>query len=563
MGGPEASEILWVPCDAAAEVAAVRPYHPAPFNPGRSHGLPVRGAAARYRRSLGALVFSTLFAGLGSCAVGPNFVSPPAPNVERYTAESITAVGTKKQGMRIALGTDVPERWWQVFRNKNLNKLIHSAIERNPTLKAAEEGVKVAFHTAEAQKGAFLPGATFNTSASRNKQATTSFDISPVGSAPVYNFYVGQFLYNWTPDIWGSNRRAVEASEAQTDLQRYQLEGAYLTLTSGVAGAAVQEAALRAQIAAIKRIIEDERKLLDILRRQHAAGGVALTDVLAQETALAQALQLLPPLEKQLAQQRDLLTTLAGEYATHEIPETFQLSEIRLPDKLPISLPSQLVRQRPDVRAAEANMHATSALVGVAIAAQLPNVTLSANQGLSGFFVSQLFGPGASFYTIMASATQPLFDGFALRNKEKAAEAALKQAEQQYKATVLGAFLNVADTLQALKADAKAVDAATYAEEVAKKNLDIIKKELQVGSVSITSVINAEQAYLQAVVTRVQAEGSRYSDVVALFLVLGGGWSDQALKDLPPTTLQAPTREQVEQIRGPVNASWFPALPGH
>lgn len=500
---------------------------------------------------------------LGGCAVGPNFVTPDAPDLGRYTKQNITAVGTKKQGMLLGLGADVPERWWQVFRNKNLNVLITAALERNPTLKAAEEGVKVAFHTAEAQKGAFLPSATFNTTASRNKQATTSFDISPTGSAPIYNFYVGQFLYNWAPDIWGGNRRAVEALEAQTDYQRYQLEGAYLTLTSGVAAAAVQEGILRGQIAAINRIVADERKLLDILRRQLAAGGVARSDVLAQEIALAQALLLLPPLEKQLAQQRDLLTTLAGQYSTNEIPETFQLAALKLPKNVPVSIPSQLVRQRPDVRAAEATMHSTSGLVGVAIAAQLPNVQLSANQGLSGFFVSQLFGPGASFYTIVASATQPLFDGFALRNKEAAARAAMTQAAEQYRATVLTAFQNVADALQALKADAKAADAAAYAESVSKENLDLIKKELQIGSVNIIIVINAEQAYLQAVVTRIQAEGSRYADLVALFLALGGGWSDQALKDLPPTTLEAPSKDQIEQIKGPVNSSFLPVLPGH
>ena len=500
---------------------------------------------------------------VSGCVVGPDFKSPEAPDVGRYTAQRISAAGGGAKGIKLELGDDIPERWWQTFHNKSLNKLVAASIARNPSLQAAEAGIRVAFHAAEAQKGIFLPNAAFGGSYSYNRQSGPSQALSPNGPSNPYSFYQKQIQVGFVPDIWGQNRRSVETLEAQTDQQRYQLEAAYLALTSNVAGAAVQEATLRAQIAAIQHIIKDERKLLEVLRREHAEGGVALTDVLAQEAQLAQALQLLPPLEKQLAQQRDLLTALAGEYSTNEIPETFQLGAFTMPHKVPVELPSQLVRQRPDVRAAEANMHAASAQIGVTIAAQLPNVNLSAVEGISGYTWAQMFGPGAQFYTLMGSVAQPLFDGFALRNKQRAAEAGLKQADALYRQAVLTSFQNVADALHALQADAKAVDAAAYSESVTAKNLDIVKKERLVGSVSILAVINAEQAYLQAVVSRVQAQGMRLSDVVSLFMALGGGWSDQNLKDLPPTTTAAPTEAQVSQINGPVNAGWFPTWPGH
>ena len=269
-----------------------------------------------------------------------------------------------------------------------------------------------------------------------------------------------QLTVSFVPDIWGGNFRAVESLDAITEQQLFQLEAAYLTLTSNVVTAAIQEASLRGQIAATQRIIAIERHLLDILKRQHSFGQAAQADVLAQDAALAQAEQLLPPLEKQLAQQRDLLTALAGQLSADEIRQKFDLAHLKLPTNLPVSLPGKLVDQRPDVRAAEANMHSASAQIGVAIAARLPNITLSANGGSTAFNWAQTFAPGTGFYTLAAAATAPIFDGFTLYNKQKAAEAALEQAEAQYRATVITAFQNVADALRALQADARAMHAA-------------------------------------------------------------------------------------------------------
>lgn len=290
-----------------------------------------------------------------------------------------------------------------------------------------------------------------------------------------------------------------------------------------------------------------ERGILEIVKNQFNAGGAAQVDVLAQEAALAQSEQLLPPLEKQLAVQRDLLTSLAGQFSADEILQKFTLDRLTLPANLPVSLPSKVIRQRPDVRAAEALLHSANAQIGVAIAARLPNITISGNAGTTAFTLAELFTPGTSFYAIAASATQPIFDGLTLYHKQKAAEAAVDQADALYRQAVITAMQNVADALRSLQADARALQAAVKAELAAKASLDIIQKQLALGQVNQVVVLNAQQVYLNAAVVRVQAQATRLSDTAALFMALGGGWptncaSDDwrkcALEDAPTTTAQ-------------------------
>jgi NodT family efflux transporter outer membrane factor (OMF) lipoprotein len=529
--------------------------------------IPTRTAAQRRRHKLPSrFALSFVLASLAGCAVGPDFVSPTPPVVDRYTPERLAGVG----GQRLVIAGDIPQRWWEVFHNRNLNRLIEAAIEHNPSLESAEAAVRIAYYGAEAQKGAFLPSLGANSNDTYQYQSGQQ-KFQGAGPTNPFAIYLKQLSVSYTPDVWGENRRAVESLEAQTDVQRYQLEAAYLSLTSNVAAAAIQEASLRGQIAATREVIRIEQELVGLLRKQYAVGSVAMADVVTQEAALAQVMQLLPPLEKSLAQQRDLLTALAGQYSTAEVPETFNLKAVAMPRDLPITLPSTFVRQRPDVRAAEANVHSVTAQIGVAIAARLPNVTLSASAGYSAFSFAQLFTPliappltaGSSFWVGASNIVAPVFDGFTLINRQKAAEVALTQAEAQYRQAVITAFQNVADALRALQADDKAVKAAVYAEQTAKKSLEIVKKQFLMregGAVNILAVLNAEQTYLLAAVSRVQAEGNRLSDVVGLFMALGGGWKDQNLKNLPPHGPQGPTSEQIARINGPVNPSWFPSF---
>jgi NodT family efflux transporter outer membrane factor (OMF) lipoprotein len=479
----------------------------------------------------GAALVLALSAAVSGCAVGPNFNPAPAPDVNGYVPGKLASPNPGPGGPRVAgqhfvTGADVSARWWSAFKSQPLNDLVKRSVEQNPNLQAAEAAIKIAQYNAQAQRGLFYPQVTGNSTSSDFLIANPG-QVPPIptaGSQSEYTLVTHQLTVSFVPDVWGANFRAVENLDAVTEQQLFQLEAAYLTLTSNVVTAAIQEASLRGQIVATQRIIGIERNLLDILKRQFSLGQAAQADVLAQDAALAQAEELLPPLERQLAQQRDLLTALAGQLSANEIGQKFDLAHLKLPANLPVSLPSKLVDQRPDVRAAEANMHAASALVGVAIAARLPNIVLSANGGSTSYTLAQSFAPGTGFYTLAASATAPIFDGFTLYNKQKAAEAALNQAEAQYRATVITAFQNVADALRALQADARALKAAQRAEDTAKASLDIVEKQLNAGQVNQLAVLNAQQTYLVAAVVRVQTEANRLSDTAALFMALGGGW---------------------------------------
>jgi NodT family efflux transporter outer membrane factor (OMF) lipoprotein len=486
----------------------------------------------RKRRVLaGTAGLAVLSMAISGCAVGPNFNPAAKPEVDSYVHGKLASPDAGNGPPRIAgqhfvTGADVSARWWAAFRSPLLNELIKQSVDHNPNLQAAEAAIKVAQYNAQAQRGLFFPQVTGNT---MDQQFLIS-NPAQVPPVPItepqtqFSLATNQLTVSFVPDIWGANFRAVENLDATTEQQLFQLEAAYLTLTSNVVTAAIQEASLRGQIAATQRIIAIERNLLDILKRQLSFGQAAQADVLAQDAALAQAEELLPPLEKQLAQQRDLLTSLAGQYAADEVSQKFDLAHLKLPANLPISLPSKLVDARPDVRAAEANMHSASALVGVAIAARLPNIALSANGGSAAPNYAQVFTPGVGFYTLTASATAPIFDGFTLYNKQKAAEAGLEQAEAQYRAAVITAFQNVADALRALQADARAMRAAVRAEVAAKASLDIVQQQLKAGQVNQLAVLNAQQTYLTAAVVRVQTEANRLSDTAALFMALGGAW---------------------------------------
>jgi len=465
---------------------------------------------------------------LSACAVGPNFEPPPAPEVGGYTPEPLApktaaSPGPEGKAQRFVQGLDIPAQWWAVFHSRPLNDLIEDALKHNPDLQAAQAALRAAHENAEAQKGLLYPQVSANFNPIGGK---TGEDVAPIlsNNSVFYSLTIAQVSVSYTPDVFGLVRRGLESLEAQTQGEFFQLEATYLTLTSNVVAAAIQEASLRAQIEATKKIVAIETDLLGLLRRQLSLGQVAGGDVALQEAALAQAEETLPPLEKQLAQQRDLLTALAGRYPSAEVAQKFTLASLRLPRDLPVSLPSQLVEHRPDVKAASANLHSASALVGVAIANRLPVISLTADLGSSPANLANLFSPPTFFYTLAGNVTQTLFDGFTLYHKQKAAEAALEQAEAQYRSTVITAFQNVADSLRALQADARALKAATAAETAAHTSLEITRKQLLLGEVNFLALLTSEQTYLQAVLAHAQAEANRFADTAALFQALGGGW---------------------------------------
>jgi NodT family efflux transporter outer membrane factor (OMF) lipoprotein len=326
------------------------------------------------------------------------------------------------------------------------------------------------------------------------------------------------------PDVFGLTKRTVESAKAQQDAARYQMLAVDLTLTSNVANAFIQDAALQDQIDATHQLIDIETKAVETLRYQFAKGYASKLDLAAQESQLAQTVATLPPLEKAEAQERDLIAVLAGRYPSQAPQQTYNLSSLTLPQDLPVSLPSTLVEQRPDVLQAQANMHVASAEIGVAAANRLPNIQLTGNAGSTALTLGQVFGPGTGFWTIGAEAAGTLFDAGALKHKEREAKDAYVQASEQYKSTVLGAFQNVADTLVALDQDAKALKANAAAADAAKITLDLSQEQYQKGYANYLSLLSAEQGYQQARISLVQAQAARFADTVALYQALGGGW---------------------------------------
>jgi NodT family efflux transporter outer membrane factor (OMF) lipoprotein len=474
---------------------------------------------------------------VGGCAVGPDFETPKAPDVTGYTPEKLAAdtAGAKTQGgeaQRFVDGLDIPAQWWTLFHSEALNALVVDSLKNNADLKAAQAALKVAEENYYAQQGVYYPQISANFTPSRYKNAVQP---SPTLNTytPYFNLYTAQVNVSYTFDVFGGSRRQVETLEAERDQQKYQLEATYLTLTSNVVAAAVQEASLRGQIAATEEIARVERESLEISRRRLALGDIAGADVAAQEAALAQAEASLPPLAKQLAQQRDLLTALAGRLPSQEVEQKFDLATLTLPVDLPLSLPSKLVEQRPDIKSAEGQLHAASAQVGVAISNMLPQITLSANIGTIATQASQLFQPGNGFWTLAGGFAQPIFQGGELLHKTRAARANLEQAAQQYRGTVITAFQNVADTLRALQSDADAVKASLRAEQAAADSLAIAKKQQTLGDISYLALLGAQQTYQQTMIALVQARANRYADTAALFQALGGGWWNRGGNDPP------------------------------
>ena len=469
---------------------------------------------------------------LSGCAVGPDFQRPSPPDTAAYTRELLPAqTGSADiaagEAQRLLQGMDIPGQWWTLFHSPALNSLIEQSLKSNPSLEAAQAALRQAQETVYAQQGFFFPDVEASFAPSRQKNATGTIAPTLSSGAPLFSLYTPQVSVSYTLDVWGGNRRQVESLQAQADALRFQLDATYLTLTSNVVAAAIQEASLRSQIHATQTVIRIEREQLDLFHAQYTLGAIAMADVVAQEAALAQAEATLPPLQKQLAQQRDLISALVGRVPSAEPDETFELTAIELPQELPLSLPSKLVEQRPDVRSAEEQLHAASALVGVAIANQLPQITISAGIGSSATQMSQLFASGTGFWSVAGNLLQPLFDGGTLLHRKRAADAALEQAAAQYKSTVLTAFQNVADVLHALYFDAAALDASLRAERAAATSLDIGRQAVQLGSISYLALLNAEQTYQQTVIALAQAQANRYADTAALFQALGGGWWNQ------------------------------------
>ena len=467
---------------------------------------------------------------LAGCAVGPDYVRPKDALPNAHTEEPLT-LAAAPQGevtQQFVAGRDIPAQWWELFHSEPLNNLITDSLKHNPTISAAQAALRQAQENKEAQVGAYFPTVSASYTPTRQK-VTSDLATSAASGNYLYNLHTAQLSISYAPDVFGLNRRQVEGLQAQVDTQQYQLQAAYLTVTTNVATAAITEAALRAQLTALNDVLVIQKKTLESTLRQLALGQVGQLDVATQESAVANAQAAIAPIQKQLAQQRDLIKALAGRFPDDTSTPKFELDSLQLPAEIPLTLPSTLVEHRPDILAAEAQLHAASAQVGVAVANRLPNIALGVESyGSAAYSLSNLFKSSTVFWNLAGSITQPIFDGGTLKHRQGAAEAAYQQAEAQYRSAVISAFQNVADALQAIQADALALQANKNAEAAAAKTFAIAQQQLALGDISPMALLAAQQNYQQAKVALVQAQANRYADTVALFQALGGGWWNTA-----------------------------------
>jgi NodT family efflux transporter outer membrane factor (OMF) lipoprotein len=510
---------------------------------------------------------------LGGCAVGPDFTVPAAPDVDRYSKAPLASRTSSSdvplgRTQHFSEGKDVSAKWWELFRSQALNSLVESSLRANPSLQSQLAALRAAQELAYAQQGKFFPTVQGSFNATRQKLPENPLGATstPIGSQGnfinPFNIFTAQVAVSYTLDVWGLNRRNVESQQALADAQRFQAEAAYITLTSNVVVAAIQEAALRAQIDATVQIININTKMLDIMRRQLSTGYANRSDVAVQEASLAQVKATLPPLQRQLAVQRDLLAALAGLFPSQPPAETFKLVSFRLPSDLPVSLPAKLVDQRPDVRAAEEQLHSASALVGVAIANMLPNFTINGTHGYTSLELANLISPTNLGWTVGANAAHTIFDGFTLYHEQRAAQATLEQAAWTYRTTVVGALQNVADTLHALRNDADALKAAREFERAGKVSFDLARQRMETGDANVLVLLTAQQTYLQALIQVVQAQAGRLSDTAALYVALGGGWWNHEGSPAPEQKFDAATAT-TQPVTSEQKQGFWPGFPSN
>ena len=485
------------------------------------------------------LLLAPFAATLSACAVGPDFVRPSPPEVAGYTAEPVpvataSAAIAGGDAQRFFSGAEVPGQWWTQFGSGVLDGLVRQALAANPDLEAAQATLRQVQENYYATRAALFPAVGADASIQRNQASPQTGDAL----LTLYNASVG---VSYLLDVFGANRRAIEASGALLDIQRFQLEATYLTLIANVLTAAIQDASLTAQIAAVQEIIALQTQALNLMTQQFELGAVARGDVLAQQSQLTQTQASLPSLQKQLALVRTQLAVLLGRFPAQGMVPAVSLADLRLPQELPLSLPSQLVDQRPDVRASEAALHQASAEIGIATAAMLPQFTLTGSvasatnsaAGSDGLFAADTLG-----WNLGAGVTAPIFQGGQLSRQRQAALYAYDSAAAQYRGTVLVAFADVANVLDALRYDAEALRAQQVAEETAAQSLEITTERFRAGAIAYLPLLDAQRTYQQARIALVQAQAARFADTVALFQALGGGWWNR--EDVVPGTRERP-----------------------
>ena len=481
---------------------------------------------------------------LAGCAVGPDFVRPEAPRVERYTGRQLALEEPEVKngsGQHVEPGAPVPEEWWSLFQSPALDTVVTRALASNRTLAAASSTLAQANELAAAQAGTLYPQVGLTAGAGRQKYGAQFLGDSPKPAAFTY-FSVGPAI-SYTLDYTGGAARSVEQKYALADYQRQQLKAARLAVTGNAVMLSFQIASLRAQMATVDEILQHDRENLKLVHEAFDAGSVARIDIVTAESQLASDSTLLPPLRQELRTTEHALAIVLGDAPANVVVPAFDLSELTLPGAIPVTLPSELAHNRPDILAAEAQLHAATAEVGIANANLYPHIGLSAATGQQATTLGALLDRASNVWSLITALTVPIFDGGTLRAEQRAAVDAMHASAANYEQTVLVAFGQVADALEALESDAEQLDAQSRAEDAARANVELTQKSYNEGNVGVLQVLDAERSYEQARLGFVRAKAQRYSDTARLFLALGGSTPADDGQ-------QAPSQPHAAAVRG-------------
>jgi NodT family efflux transporter outer membrane factor (OMF) lipoprotein len=470
------------------------------------------------RRALAAAVLglTTIFAG---CKVGPDFKRPDAPPTERYTQQKLQ-VESASLDQQIAVGATLDREWWHLFQSEAIDTVVKRALQGNRTLVAANATLAQANEMAQAQAGSLYPQIDMTAGLGRQKYGAQFFGTFQ--KLPPFTYYALGPTVSYALDYTGGTARSVEQQFALAQYQKQQLSAAYLMVSGNAVMECLRIALLQGEIATVEAILEEDRQNRHLVQVAFDAGSVSRTDVVSAESQLASDATLLPPLRQQLSEARHALSIIMGQFPANEAPADFDLSKVTLPHDLPVSLPSELVHNRPDILASEAQLHAATAAVGVATSNLYPHIVLSGSLSMQSTILRRLFEGQNNAYNGIGSLTAPLFDGGTLRAEKRAAVDAMQASAANYQQTVLSAFAQVADSLEALDHDAEQLDAQAHAQSAARENVDLTRKSYNEGNVGVLQVLDAERLYQNARLGYVRAQAQRYMDTVQLFLALGG-----------------------------------------
>lgn len=462
-----------------------------------------------------ALLQATLL--LCACSSGPDFRMPPPPKTAAYTPEAETV----PMQQRIVMGKQIETEWWMLFASQPLDDLIRQAVENNYDLASARETLAQAEEAVKAQQGSLLPQVSLGAAVARQEYGVALFGPSNFNIPPFTYYEVGPSA-SWTPDLFGGGKRAVERQQALADYQAHQIAATYITLTGNTVTAALEAAAADAEIAAAGQIIAEDRKTLDLVQESYAAGAATRVDVTSAQSRLFADQSMLPPLQQRLSVSRHALSILVGQTPADWTAPSLDFYSFTLPQQLPVSLPSELVKRRPDILAAEASLHAASAAIGVATANLYPQITLTANMMQEALTPAGIFNSAATAWSLAAGVTAPIFNGGTLKAEKRGAEHAYQSALARYRQTILVAFVQVADALTALSHDDDEVAIMDNAASAAAATLDLARTRYQAGAAGLLQVQDAQRAWSKARLDTIRARHQRYLDCVRLFVALGG-----------------------------------------